>query len=120
MGNTRTLQENVALIREINTLRQQIDILKRERQQQRLNVSKLRSSGRGAGVSTGTAGASEDKGGAASPGSAGGKGSTETSEFEANKTKMEELRRQLETKKSRLGIDPTATAPVATAATGDA
>merc|ERR1712151_908444 len=60
--NTRTLQENVALIREINTLRQQIDILKRERQQQRLNVSKLRSSNRSALASVGgSTGAADDK-----------------------------------------------------------
>jgi len=35
----RILQENVALIREINDLRREINYLKHERQQQRLNVS---------------------------------------------------------------------------------
>merc|ERR1712139_621222 len=34
--NTRILQENVALIREINDLRREINYLKHERQQQRL------------------------------------------------------------------------------------
>merc|ERR1712232_1335914 len=43
--NTCALQENVALIREINELRRDIDCLKRERQQQRLNVSKLKGGG---------------------------------------------------------------------------
>jgi len=38
--NTRVLQDNVKLIREINDLRKQIDFLKKERQQQRLHVSK--------------------------------------------------------------------------------
>merc|ERR1712187_620277 len=41
--NMRVLQENVALIREINELRRGINYLKHERQQQRLNVSKLKS-----------------------------------------------------------------------------
>jgi len=41
--NMRILQENVALIREINDLRREINYLKHERQQQRLNVSKLKS-----------------------------------------------------------------------------
>merc|ERR1712048_24758 len=41
--NMRVLQENVALIREINELRREINYLKHERQQQRLNVSKLKS-----------------------------------------------------------------------------
>jgi chromosome segregation ATPase len=36
--NMRILQEKVALIREINDLRREIEYLKRERQQQRLNV----------------------------------------------------------------------------------
>jgi len=44
--NMRVLQENVALIREINDLRREINYLKHERQQQRLNVSKLKSSGK--------------------------------------------------------------------------
>merc|ERR1719261_139637 len=43
-NNMRILQENVALIREINDLRREINYLKHERQQQRLNVSKLSSS----------------------------------------------------------------------------
>merc|ERR1711907_622574 len=43
--NMRILQENVALIREINDLRREINYLKHERQQQRLNVSKLGSTG---------------------------------------------------------------------------
>merc|ERR1719156_429529 len=43
--NMRILQENVNLIREINDLRHQINFLKHERQQQRLNVSKLSQSG---------------------------------------------------------------------------
>merc|ERR1719378_2043546 len=38
--NMRVLQENVSLIREINDLRKEINFLKHERQQQRLNVSK--------------------------------------------------------------------------------
>merc|ERR1711959_197259 len=38
--NMRILQENVALIREINDLRKEISFLMHERQQQRLNVSK--------------------------------------------------------------------------------
>merc|ERR1711879_600318 len=41
-GNMRILQENVALIREINDLRREINYLKHERQQQRLNVSKMK------------------------------------------------------------------------------
>merc|ERR1712232_973797 len=52
--NTCALQENVALIREINELRRDIDCLKRERQQQRLNVSKLKNGG---STSSPTAGA---------------------------------------------------------------
>jgi len=40
--NMRILQENVALIREINDLRREINYLKHERQQQRLNVSKMK------------------------------------------------------------------------------
>eukprot|EP00927_Polykrikos_kofoidii_P004457 TRINITY_DN11755_c0_g1_i1.p1 TRINITY_DN11755_c0_g1~~TRINITY_DN11755_c0_g1_i1.p1 ORF type:complete len:1221 (-),score=291.71 TRINITY_DN11755_c0_g1_i1:257-3919(-) len=44
--NTRILQDNVALIREINDLRREIDFLRKERQQQRINVSKLKSSAR--------------------------------------------------------------------------
>merc|ERR1712178_279327 len=43
--NMRILQENVARIREINDLRREINYLKHERQQQRLNVSKLGSTG---------------------------------------------------------------------------
>jgi len=58
--NTRILQENVALIREINDLRREIDFLKRERQQQRLNVSKLKSSGKPTASQTvGSQGSSE-------------------------------------------------------------
>merc|ERR1712139_150257 len=40
--NMRVLQENVALIREINELRREINYLKHEKQQQRLNVSKMK------------------------------------------------------------------------------
>merc|ERR1719265_2889381 len=46
--NMRILQENVALIREINDLRREINYLKHERQQQRLNVSKLKQGGKSA------------------------------------------------------------------------
>eukprot|EP00929_Paragymnodinium_shiwhaense_P023266 TRINITY_DN1460_c0_g2_i1.p1 TRINITY_DN1460_c0_g2~~TRINITY_DN1460_c0_g2_i1.p1 ORF type:complete len:1226 (+),score=432.73 TRINITY_DN1460_c0_g2_i1:97-3774(+) len=45
--NMRILQENVALIREINDLRREIDYLKKERQQQRLHVSKLKKNSKG-------------------------------------------------------------------------
>merc|ERR1711957_100359 len=45
--NMRILQENVQLIKEINVLRKEIDGLKRERQQQRLDVSKLKSRSKG-------------------------------------------------------------------------
>merc|ERR1719217_261468 len=51
--NMRILQENVSLIREINDLRREINYLKHERQQQRLNVSKLKSSGGKALTATG-------------------------------------------------------------------
>merc|ERR1712151_1404466 len=57
--NTRILQENVALIREINDLRREIDYLKRERQQQRLHVSKLKSSGKSTGQQ-GTSGSQDN------------------------------------------------------------
>merc|ERR1711977_32952 len=40
--NMRIMQENVSLIREINDLRKEINFLKHERQQQRLNVSKMK------------------------------------------------------------------------------
>jgi len=40
--NNRVLLENVQLIREINDLRKEIDFLKKERQQQRLQVSKMK------------------------------------------------------------------------------
>merc|ERR1712178_603412 len=55
--NTRILQENLALIREINDLRREINYLKHERQQNRLNVSKLSSSAKamtGSGTAEGT------------------------------------------------------------------
>merc|ERR1712136_289220 len=47
--NMRILQENVALIREINDLRLEINHLKHERQQQRLDVSKMKSTARRSG-----------------------------------------------------------------------
>lgn len=40
--NMRVLQENVQLIREINDLRREINFLKHERQQQRLNVERMK------------------------------------------------------------------------------
>merc|ERR1711920_53887 len=43
--NTRILQENVALIKEINELRHQIDYHKWKRQQQKLNVNSAKSKG---------------------------------------------------------------------------
>merc|ERR1712048_829063 len=58
--NTRILQENVALIREINDLRREIDYLKKERQQQRLNVSKLKSSGKVTGIGQSTVSGGQD------------------------------------------------------------
>merc|ERR1719356_2389059 len=58
--NTRILQENVALIREINDLRREIDYLKKERQQQRLNVSKLKSSSKSTGASPSSGSSGQD------------------------------------------------------------
>ena len=52
--NTRVLQENVQLIIEINNLRREIDYLKRERQQQRLHVSKLKSTTKSSTASGGS------------------------------------------------------------------
>lgn len=77
--NTRVLQENVQLIIEINNLRREIDYLKRERQQQRLHVSKLKST---------------------SKSSASGKSEPDiqalTREIDDNKTQIDELKRKLE------------------------
>merc|ERR1712048_297264 len=76
--NTRILQENVALIREINDLRREIDYLKRERQQQRLHVSKLKSSGKSTG----------------SQGSTGGQDNSAT--VENQKNQIADLRRRID------------------------
>merc|ERR1712187_273768 len=81
-GNTRILQENVALIREINELRREIDYLKRERQQQRLNVSKLKGGGNTAP--------------ARSPALGSGDQAAASREIETNKTQIDELRRKIE------------------------
>jgi len=77
--NTRVLQENVQLIIEINNLRREIDYLKRERQQQRLHVSKLKSNN----TSKSSSGKPEDV-------------SSLTREIENNKTQIDELRRRVE------------------------
>merc|ERR1712151_291914 len=77
--NTRILQENVALIREINDLRREIDYLKKERQQQRLNVSKLKGQSSPAARSTG---ASNDQAG--------------HREIEQNKQTIDQLRKRIE------------------------
>merc|ERR1712151_1361657 len=77
--NTRILQENVALIREINDLRREIDYLKKERQQQRLNVSKLKGQTNAAARS---AGATNDQAG--------------QREIDQNKSTIDELRRKIE------------------------
>merc|ERR1712151_603423 len=81
--NNRILQENVALIREINDLRREIDYLKRERQQQKLNVSKLKKSGRS------TTSAQES---VVDP--------SVTREIGANRTHLEELRKGIEAQMS--------------------
>jgi len=78
--NTRVLQDNVTLIREINDLRWQIDYLKRERQQQRLNVSKLK---------TGST-----KPVAAPPPQPDQTGTMK--ELETNKTRIDDLRRRID------------------------
>merc|ERR1719313_1960678 len=77
--NMRILQENVSLIREINDLRREINFLKHERQQQRLNVSKLGSTGGGtkAPIGDNTQGVS-------------------TQEIEQNKNTIADLRRRIE------------------------
>lgn len=73
--NMRILQENVALIREINDLRREINYLKHERQQQRLNVSKMKQKPEAA---------AHDQ----SPGDA-------SREVETNKQQIETLRRNI-------------------------
>lgn len=77
--NTRVLQENVQLIIEINNLRREIDYLKRERQQQRLHVSKLKSNN----TSKSSSGKPDDI-------------STLNREIETNKTTIDDLRRRVE------------------------
>jgi len=79
--NMRILQENVALIREINDLRREINYLKHERQQQRLNVSKLNSTGTTKALT-------------ASGGGAGTEASNQ--EMEQNKNTIADLRRRIE------------------------
>jgi len=79
--NTRVLQENVQLIIEINNLRREIDYLKRERQQQRLHVSKLKSTTKS---STASGKSSEPDLQAL------------TREIDENKTQIDELKRKLD------------------------
>jgi hypothetical protein len=104
--NTCALQENVALIREINDLRREIDCLKRERQQQRLNVSKLKGGGNSSMVSSPAAGASgksitnkpstSPSASATALGASGeGAAPEQLREVDANKARIEELRRQV-------------------------
>jgi WD40 repeat protein len=102
--NTCALQENVALIREINELRRDIDCLKRERQQQRLNVSKLKGGGNSSTTSptAGASGKSITNKPSPSSGSAGfgatddGASAEAVREMEANRAKIEDLRRQVD------------------------
>jgi len=77
--NTRVLQENVALIREINELQAQIDALKRERQQQRLNVSKMKTRKTSVPPKQRRPGLSAS-----------------LSEIDANRTQIEDLRRRID------------------------
>jgi len=80
--NMRILQENVSLIREINDLRREINFLKHERQQQRLNVSKLKSG-------TGKNALAQSGGGDTMQG-------TSSMEIEQNKQTIADLRRRIE------------------------
>jgi len=75
--NKRILQENVALIREINGLRMKIDILKRERQQQKISMQSMTSK----------------------PGKSSQNMSVDaqaSKEIEANRSLIEDLQRQIE------------------------
>ncbi|CAE7596826.1 CFAP57 [Symbiodinium natans] len=96
--NTRVLQENVQLIIEINNLRREIDYLKRERQQQRLHVSKLKSTTKSSTAS----GKSEPDLGAL------------TREIDENKTQIDELKRKLDEQRT---LRQTALADAASAET---
>merc|ERR1711920_196550 len=81
--NTRILQENVALIKEINELRHHIDYLKWKRQQQKLNVNSAKSKG---GASSGKLKDTADP-------------MAVTAEIEGNATRIAELKRQIEEQK---------------------
>mmetsp|Transcript_78194 Transcript_78194/g.211524 ORF Transcript_78194/g.211524 Transcript_78194/m.211524 type:complete len:1255 (-) Transcript_78194:77-3841(-) len=79
--NTRILQENVALIKEINELRKEIDFLKWKRQQQKLNVNSAKAKGGGT--------AAKSLKDAADPMAA-------TAEIESNATQIMELKKRIE------------------------
>jgi len=85
--NMRVLQENVALIREINKLRQEIDYLKKERQQQRLNVSKLKS---------GSVGGRSSKSAAGAASGAPADRTAANQEMEANRKTIDDLKKRID------------------------
>jgi chromosome segregation ATPase len=91
--NTRILQENVALIKEINELRKEIDFLKWKRQQQKLNVNSAKAKGGGSGAKL------KDT---ADPIAA-------TAEIEGNATHIAELKRRIEEQKRLQASFATAT-----------
>merc|ERR1711920_351292 len=80
--NTRILQENVALIKEINELRHHIDYLKWKRQQQKLNVNSAKKGGTSSDKLKDTADPM-----------------AVTAEIEGNATRIAELKRQIEEQK---------------------
>jgi chromosome segregation ATPase len=80
--NKRILQENVALIREINGLRMKIDVLKRERQQQKISMQSMTNK------KPGNKSMGSSQGMSVEPQTA--------KEIEANRSLIQDLQRQIE------------------------